>query len=115
MQTHHIDTLVSLLKVFDANYFDHALTPRLKGLNPNNRQDLSTACDMFLQAEYLAFSDRERQNFIAIIDGYLEQPDCDFGDLFASLALVFDEEIRDQRAFMGHLLTIILAYETAHV
>ncbi|MEQ4616969.1 MAG: hypothetical protein ABN482_02860 [Corticimicrobacter sp.] len=114
MQTHHINTLISLLKIFDANYFDHAHESRLKGLNPNDRQDLSTACDIFLQAEYLAFSDRERLDFIAITGFYLEQPGCDFDDLFANLALVFGEEIRDQRAFMGHLLAIIQAYEATH-
>lgn len=114
MQTYHIGALVSLLKVFDANYFDHAHASRLNGLNPNDRQDLSTACNTFLQVEYLAFSDGERQDFIDIIGFYLKQPDCGFDDLFASLALVFDEEIRDQRKFMSHLLAIIRAYEAAH-
>ncbi|MEQ9948285.1 hypothetical protein [Pectobacterium aroidearum] len=102
--------LESLLKVFDANYVVDSDVSLLSGLDVNSKHDLRKACDLLLKDEYLSFSDKERDDFIATINYFLEDEGCDFDDLLGNFSLVFDDDILNNRDFMSNIRDVIISY-----
>ncbi|WP_323637293.1 hypothetical protein [Pectobacterium polaris] len=106
----NIFILISLLKVFDANYVVDSEISLLSGLDVNNSQDLKKACDLFLKDEYLSFSDQERCEFMSTIDYFLEDKACDFECLLGELSLVFDNDVLNNRELIYNIRNIIIFY-----
>ncbi|WEF11145.1 hypothetical protein M9782_18525 [Pectobacterium actinidiae] len=102
--------LESLLKVFDANYVFDSDVSLLSGLDVNNKHDLRKACDLLLKDEYLSFSDKERSDFIATMDYFLEDKCFEFEDLLGNLSLVFDDDVLNNREFISNIRDIISSY-----
>ncbi|CAM4433123.1 hypothetical protein F901_00190 [Acinetobacter dispersus] len=97
--------LLSLLKVFDANYVSDEDCLKLHGLDVNKPEDVITAVNALLLPEFSRYSQSSQQRLITLIHATILDSSEDFIALFDRIELVFDNEIIDKRAFMSVLLT----------
>jgi hypothetical protein len=104
--------LVSLLKVFDANYVSDEDVRKTEGLNINNPLDIRTAVNALLVPEFDTYSQSSKTELIAILRACVADPTQDYGRLFRRISLIFHEfedEPKNRRAFMSSILTSLEA------
>ena len=88
-----ISDLLSLLKVFDANFIADADCEKLQGLDINNADDVATACAALLKPEFLTYPTLDQRHLVETLRRSLANPEEDFGELFERIALAFDQEV----------------------
>lgn len=96
--------LISLLKVFDANFVSEADIAVLSDLDANNPEDILKAVNALLIPEFQSFLPTAQARLKEILRSHLDNSAEDFGILFDRLELAFESPIVDRRAFMGGLL-----------
>ncbi|ENW92986.1 hypothetical protein [Acinetobacter dispersus] len=96
--------LLSLLKVFDANYVSDEDCLKLNGLNVNQPDDVITAVRSLLLPEFNTYPQGSQQRLIALLRSTIFESSEDFSALFDRIELAFDNEVVDKRAFMSALL-----------
>lgn len=101
--------LLSLLKVFDANYVSDEDCLKLHGLDVNHTEDVITAVKALLLPELNTYSQVAQQRLITLIHATILDSSEDFIALFDRIELVFDNEIIDKRAFMFAFMFALLA------
>jgi hypothetical protein len=109
IQQNEVSDLMSLLKVFHVNYASEEDCHKLAGLNPNAAIDVATAVDLLLIPDISTYPLASKLRLLDILRSSLANPEEDFGELFAELGSVFEEEIKNPRAFMSALLNAIEA------
>lgn len=102
-----VDDLSSLVKMFDANFVLEDEVEALSGLDPNRHEDVVEAARRLLLPEFRGWSLHARENTVALLRRCLEQPQEAFDSVFANVSLVFDDDVRDARAFMASILAVL--------
>ena len=96
--------LLSLLKVFDANYVSDEDCMVLHGLNVNHPEDLAKAVKELLVPEFHTYPKSAQKRLMDLLHMCISDSSEDFSTLFERVELAFDDEIIDRRAFMSALL-----------
>ncbi|USA45808.1 hypothetical protein NDN11_13970 [Acinetobacter sp. C26M] len=96
--------LLSLLKVFDANYVSDEDCLKLHGLDVNKPEDVITAVKVLLLPEFHTYSQVSQQRLITLLHATILDSSEDFITLFDRIELAFDNEIIDKRTFISALL-----------
>lgn len=99
--------LLSLLKVFDANFVSDADCEQLEGLDVNSPSGVANAVRALLLPEFHIYTKTARNRQKKLLSMFLADPYEKFDALFEGVELVFDDEITDRRAFMAALLAEI--------
>lgn len=102
-----VDDLTSLVKVFDANFTIEDDIDELAGLDPNRHEDVVEAARRLLLPEFRNWSLQAREGTVALLRRCLERQEESFDSVFGNLSLVFDDDVRDARAFMASLLSVL--------
>ncbi len=105
-------SLLSLLKVFDVNFANDEDCMKIQGLDVNNSADVIKAVNTLLLPEYSIYSQDAQDRLLESLRKYTSNPDEDFELLFEEIALVFDDEVIDKRAFMSALLVGIESFKS---
>lgn len=106
-----VDDLTSLINVFDANFVVEDDIEALSGLDPNRCEDVVEAAKRLLLPEFRGWRLQARQNAIALLRRCLDDPQESFDSVFENVSLVFDDDVRDARAFMASLLAALASEE----
>ncbi|WP_426321943.1 hypothetical protein [Pseudoduganella sp. R-43] len=96
--------LLSLLKVFDANYASDEDCEVLNDLDANNPDDVSKAVDVLLISEFRSYLPTVQARLKELLRSRLDNSAEDFAQLFDRVELVFASSVADRRAFMRALL-----------
>lgn len=104
--------LLSLLKVFDANFVSDADCVQLQGLDVNSPSGVAGAVRALLLPEFQTYTKAAQDRLTNLLRMFLADPSESFGTLFERVELVFDDEITDRRAFMAALLAAIEGAES---
>lgn len=96
--------LLSLIKVFDANYVSDEDCLKLHGLDVNHTEDVITAVKALLLPELNTYSQVAQQRLITLLHATILDPSEDLITLFDGIELAFDDEIIDKRTFISALL-----------
>ncbi|MFP5391684.1 MAG: hypothetical protein ACLGI6_09080 [Gammaproteobacteria bacterium] len=96
--------LVSLLKVFDANYVSDEECEGLYALDANNPADVALAVDRVLLAEFRSYPAAAKSRMLQLLRSHLDNPREDFDRLFDRVDPVFESGVADKRAFMKAVL-----------
>lgn len=99
--------LLSLLKVFDANFVSDEDCMRLSGLNVNITGDVIRAAEMLLLPEFQSYPRKAQERLTDTLRMSIADENEDFSEIFERIELAFDEEPVDRRAFMAALLEFI--------
>jgi len=99
--------LLSLLKVFDANFVSDADCEQLHGLDVNSPNGVASAVQALLLPEFHTYTKTAQDRRRNLLSMFLADPSEKFCALFEGVELVFDDEITDRRAFMAALLAEI--------
>jgi len=96
--------LLSLIKVFDANYVNSSDCDALLGLDVNKPEDISKAVNALLIPEFLTYSPTVQARLKELLHSLLDNPAEDFERLFDRVEFVFESSVEDNRSFMRSLL-----------
>lgn len=96
--------LVTLLKVFDANFVTDEDCEKLTGLDINKMQGVDKAVQHLLLPEFLSYKETARIRLLGSLRDSLADSDEDFSGLFDRIELAFDMPINNKRSFMQALL-----------
>ncbi|MBA8735900.1 hypothetical protein [Chromobacterium violaceum] len=99
--------LLSLLKVFDANFVNDADCVQLQGLDVNSPSGVASAVRALLLPEFHTYTKAAQDRLTNLLRILIADPSENFGALFERVELLFDDEITDRRAFMAALLAEI--------
>ena len=97
--------LLSLLKIFDANYVSTEDCLKLHSLDVNKPENVITAVKALLLPEFNTYPQVSQQRLITLLHATILDSSEDFIALFNRIELAFDNEVIDKRAFMTALLT----------
>ncbi|WP_434580185.1 hypothetical protein J3P95_18275 [Pseudomonas sp. Z5-35] len=102
--------LRSLLFVFDIeNTIDEAREEAIVSKDVNSDSELVELFDSLLKPDFLIFKSHEREWFIEKITFYLAKGE-NFDEVFSKITTYFDDDVKDQRRFMGILLDCLIRY-----
>jgi len=96
--------LLSLLKVFDANYASEEDCKAVRDLDVNNPEDVSIAVNVLLVPEFRSYLPTAQVRLTELLRSRLDNSEEDFDELFDRVELVFGNSVNDRRAFMRALL-----------
>ena len=96
--------LVTLVKVFDANYVTEEDSTRLIGLDVNQEQGVGEAVSRLLLPEFLSYTGAAQARLLNSLKNALADPKEDFDRLFDRVEFAFDAPVKDRRRFIQALL-----------
>lgn len=96
--------LVTLVKVFDANYVTEEDSEKLSGLDVNQEQGVDEAVRRLLLPEFLSYTVAAQSRLLNSLKDAVADPREDFGRLFDRVEFAFDAPVKDRKRFMRALL-----------
>lgn len=101
---HMLSDLVTLLKVFDANYVSDEDCEKLSGLDVSREEGVKEAVQLLLLPQFRSYTEGARLRLVSSLREAVNDPRQDFSDLFDRIELAFDAAVKDKRWFMQELL-----------
>lgn len=102
-----LNDLISILKVFDANYAVPEDCEKIAGLSVNDQADVKKAAGLLLIPEYKNYSINTKARLIKILENALQDEKEAFSALFNRIGLIFDDDLIDPRKFMTSIFDAI--------
>lgn len=96
--------LVTLVKVFDANYVTDEDAEKLSGLDVNREQGVGEAVHRLLLPEFVSYTEAAQTRLLNSLRSALADPQEDFSGVFDRFEFAFDAPVIDRRRFMRVLL-----------
>lgn len=109
VKKYSFDDLVSLVKVFDANYVTDEDCEELSGVDVNQEQGVVEVVRRLLLPEFARYTESAQATLLSSLRSAVTDPEEDFSRLFDRVEFAFDAPVKDRKGFMQTLLRSIEA------